>query len=387
VSGKPRFGTFDFGLDDEAEARARQLHAQSIVIDGMYFGPITHLGFPRELERRINEAEERDALSSRATTPSGRNTVFREAAYGRFQDFREIWDESGITAGEFGVQIGSAESLLRSAAHLDLVFDGLSWLTRARRAEDIRQAKHTGGHALFLHCQPSVPISQDLGLIELAYDVGLRGLQLTYNMHDFVGAGCTDRSGAGLSDFGVQVIRLLNGLRILVDVSHASMRTILDACEVSERPVIATHTAARGVYHHDRCITDEAIKAIAATGGTIGVVTVPFFLSAGNSVDMNDVLNHIDYIGELVGPEHVAVGTDWPLGETAASVERFVRDWAPEHGFRPEHNVTSANVIGFDDHRDFRNFTRGLVARGYTDEQIRGIIGENFLKVFEEVCG
>jgi membrane dipeptidase len=133
-------------------------------------------------------------------------------------------------------------------------------------------------------------------------------------------------------------------------------------------------------------MTDEQITAIAATGGVVGVVTVPFFLGAGEDVTIERMLDHIDHIAGLVGPEHIAIGSDWPLGEPSYVVERIV-SWAHNHGFREEHNITTANLIGFDDYRDFPNITRGLVKRGYTDEQIKGILGENFLRVFEAVCG
>lgn len=384
--GKPRFGMFDFGLDQQAEERARRLHNESTIIDALFWGPITHLAFPPTLLQRLI-ASRNNRPPGWLTTLDSRAFAIREAAYGRFPEFRQIWDATGITAGQYELPIGSNELLLQYAAHLDLVFDHMPWIKRARRAADIREAKRSGDHAFFLHCQPAEPISRNLRLIEQAYDIGLRCLQLTYNNHDLVGAGCTDRSGAGLSDFGVTVIKLLNELGILVDTSHASMRTVLDACEVSQRPVIASHTSARDLYFHDRGSSDEAIRAIAATGGTIGVVTLPPYLRSGEDVDMNSVLDHIDYIAQLVGPEHVAIGTDWPLGEPAVGVDEFIRDSLYSHGFRPEHNISTANVIGFDDYRDFPNFTRGLVARGYTDDEIRGILGENFLRVFEQVCG
>jgi membrane dipeptidase len=384
--GDPGFGTFAFGLDEAAEERARRLHEESIVIDALFWGPVSHLGFTPDLEQRLGAAQARLAPGE-ASSLDGRGFAFREAAAGRFPGLREQWDASGITAGQHELAVGSAESLLPYASYLDVIFDGLPWLTRVRRAEDVREAKRTGGHALFLHCQPTEPISRDLRLIEQAHDVGLRILQLTYNDHDFVGAGCTDRSGSGLSSFGVRVVELLNELRIVVDVSHGSMRTVLDACDVSNGPVILTHTAARALYAHDRGCADEAIKAVAATGGTIGVVTVPFFLRGERGVDMNDVLDHLEHIIQLVGPEHAAIGTDWPLGIPARAVREFVEAWAPAHGFRAEHNITVDNVVGFDDYRDFPNFTRGLVARGYADDDIRGILGENFLRVFERVCG
>jgi len=102
---------------------------------------------------------------------------------------------------------------------------------------------------------------------------------------------------------------------------------------------------------------------------------------------MNTMLNHIDHFARTVGWQHVAIATDWPLGRPKWVLEEY-ESWLSTSGFRPEHGVVpTQNLIGFDDYRDFPNITRGLVARGYTDEQIRGILGENFLRVFETVCG
>jgi membrane dipeptidase len=98
------------------------------------------------------------------------------------------------------------------------------------------------------------------------------------------------------------------------------------------------------------------------------------------------MLDHIDYVAGLVGWEHVAIGTDWPLALDKESLHATESTWG-SIGFRPEHNVNAADLIGFRDYRDFPNITRGLVGRGYSDEQIQGILGENFLRVFEQVCG
>jgi membrane dipeptidase len=114
---------------------------------------------------------------------------------------------------------------------------------------------------------------------------------------------------------------------------------------------------------------------------------VPFFLAAGAGVTVEAMLDHIDYVAARVGWRHVAIGTDWPMAGTKWSLG-FFDEWVQSLGFRAEHGVDArTNLIGFDDYRDFPNLTRGLVERDYTDEQIAGILGENFLRVFEAVCG
>ena len=129
------------------------------------------------------------------------------------------------------------------------------------------------------------------------------------------------------------------------------------------------------------------MKAIAASGGYVGVYLVSMFLSAKPVSTIEDFLDHVDYIANLIGPEYIGIGSDWPMQAPEWGVQRLA-EWALEIGFRPEHGVTApVQVAGFDDYRDFPNITRGLVKRGYSDSQIKGILGENFLRVFKQVCG
>jgi membrane dipeptidase len=213
-------------------------------------------------------------------------------------------------------------------------------------------------------------------------------IQLTYNYMTPIGAGCTERTDAGLSNFGAKVVARMNTLGMIVDVAHCSRQVTMDACALSATPVIASHTFAQEVYAHDRGKSDEELKAISGTGGVIGVVTVPFFLGPGEGVNMEAMMDHIDHIVNLVGWEHVGIGTDWPIPMPKSLLRDVYSLLVSEVGFREEHKIdTTTNLIGFDDYRDFPNITRGLVKRGYGDEQIKGILGANFLRVFEEVCG
>jgi membrane dipeptidase len=176
---------------------------------------------------------------------------------------------------------------------------------------------------------------------------------------------------------------------VIVDTSHSGRRTTLDAFAISRAPVVATHTAAAALYECHRAKSDEELRALAATGGVIGIVCVPFFL-AGRSADLTIelVLDHIDYVAELVGVEHVGIGTDWPIALPYDLQRRMFVPFLGEIGFREEHGVdVAATVDGFRDYRDLVNITRGLVSRGYSDGEIRAVLGENFLRVFEAVVG
>jgi membrane dipeptidase len=213
-------------------------------------------------------------------------------------------------------------------------------------------------------------------------------IQLTYNSQTKVGAGCTERTDAGISWYGKHCIEKMNELGIIVDTGHCGRQTTIDACTLSSKPVVASHTAVAAICPHDRGKSDQEFKAVAKTGGVIGLAMVPFFLNVSGRADMNDFLNHVDYLRALVGVPHIGIGTDWPLAVPARIMRENFIALTASLGFREEHNIKPmATVTGFDTYFDFPNIARGLVARGYRDDDIIAILGGNFLRVFEEVCG
>jgi membrane dipeptidase len=178
-----------------------------------------------------------------------------------------------------------------------------------------------------------------------------------------------------------------------VDTSHCGRQTTLDACQLSTAPVVATHTSAEGVYSHARAKSDEELKTLADTGGVIGVMVVPFMIAPspaqGEKTGITAWLDHVDYIVNLVGWEHVAIGTDWPMQVPRSAMKDIVLNASLKLGHRKKDRIEDifTGIDGFDEPCDFPNLTRGLISRGYSDEKIKGILGENFLRVFKEVCG
>ena len=381
-----RFGTHDFGLSPDDEARAARLHDESIVVDMLFQGPCGYRSYSEEMDKQLEEEwrEHRNAAKSYASAVM---LPIRRALDGASSEFTDCWLASGITAGNR--QVGyESDGGLAGFSIATAQFDTFPWLTKALRADDFRRAKAEGKRAGFLSSQNTDGIDPGLELLERFHDMGMRMIALTYNNLNSVGAGCTERTDAGVSNFGARVIERMNELGIIVDSAHSGRQTTLDACVLSSKPVVATHTSAGGLYEVDRAKSDEEIRAIAATGGVVGVYAVPFFLAGAEHVTIDAMLDHVDYIAGLVGWQHVGIGTDWPLQSPKSVLRRTLMPMVLEMGFRPEHNIEpEANLVGFDDYRDFPNITRGLVKRGYTDEQIAGIIGGNFVRVFEDVCG
>jgi membrane dipeptidase len=381
-----RYGVFDFGLTEEQEARAARLHRESVIIDLLFQGPCSPDVWTDELIAEV-DARGSDNLYTVAFFLKER------AIAGRFPAYKELFDASGVTTAATGGYVLKDKAAVLDAAHLlARELEAFPWLRRARRADDIRAAHQAGEQAVWGLVQTNLLSPGNLDLIDAAHALGvLNTLDCAYNTLNEIGAGCTEPHDPGLSEFGLEFVRRCNDVGVIVDTAHTGRQTTLDACAASTGPVIATHTSAAAVFAHDRAKSDEELRAIAATGGVIGVYVVPFFLAEPDAVNptIELFLDHVDHIGDLVGWEHVAIGTDWPLALPYHVQEATFAGKLHEFGFRPEHGIDNVTrtLDGFRDYRDMINITRGLVARGYADKQVQGILGENFLRVFEEVNG
>lgn len=375
--------SFDFGLTQAQEERARRLHDESLVVDMLF----QHPGGARIFEH-IPESDLRATLRGKRSWSryaAAQSLPYDLAIAGKSEVVRGWWEQSGIDLAAVGIAVADGR---KSDDRIYRWLEGLPWMHMALTVADIRRAKQEGTRAVYGNCQPTYGLPLDLKEIERAYSRGLRCLMLTYNRMDHVGVGCTERVDAGLSNFGLNVVRLCNDIGILVDTSHCGRATTLDACRHSSKPVMANHTSAAAVFQHVRGKSDDVLKAIADTGGVIGVCAVPFFLASQAAPTIEVWLDHVDHIVKTVGWQYVGIGTDWPLQAPHSVLNQTLGPLLSEIGFREEHRVSvAATLVGFSDYREFPNFTRGLVKRGYTDEQIRGILGENFLRVFGAVCG
>jgi len=252
-------------------------------------------------------------------------------------------------------------------------------------AQDFLKAKELGKQALMFQLEPQT-FSRHLENIEIAYGLGVRMALLTFNTRNFVGDGCGERTDSGLSYFGYEVIECMNELGMLIDLSHCGVQTTLDAIEASKDPVMCNHTGARALYPQcKRLKTDEELKALADKGGIVGISAVPNQLSGSPEQGIEDLLNHIDYIVKLIGVDHVAIGLDNVFGDHV----EYHRQ-AAETTFKLQYigqELNAPYMWGIESPEEWPNITRGLVARGYSDEEIEKIIGGNALRVIREVVG
>ncbi len=263
----------------------------------------------------------------------------------------------------------------------------------ARQACDIIRAKQENKLALILHCQGTSLIEDGIDLVDAYHAAGLRVVQLCYNRKNLVGDGASERTDAGLSHFGVQLIQRLNALGMLVDCAHTGERTSLDAVEQSGAPVIISHANARGVQDNRRNISDHLIRAVAGSGGVIGTVGFPAFLISEGQPSLDRFVDDIAYKADLVGIDHVGIGIDYYLGQqpiedddtARARYDQLVRQglWRPDEYPPPPYIYPE----GIETPQTLLNLTRRLLARGFSHEDTHKVLGLNWMRVFAAVWG
>ncbi len=267
-----------------------------------------------------------------------------------------------------------------------------SKLMHIQTVDDIYKAKKENKLGILFHFQNSLPIERDINLLSIYHKLGVRMIQLSYNQKNHVGDGCNERTDSGLSDFGVQAIKEMNRLGIVVDVSHTGYQTSMDAIEVSEKPVIVSHGNVYNICPVARNLKDELITAIAENGGVIGINGFPSFVSTKKDhPTIDDYIDHIDYIVKLAGVEHVAISVDFFHGmsslisdsEAIKFYEQRLTDgkWKKETYQTPPWHYPE----GLSLPEEFPNLTKRLLERGYSRQDINLIMGENFIRVFKNV--
>jgi membrane dipeptidase len=222
--------------------------------------------------------------------------------------------------------------------------------------------------------------------VDYFHGIGQRVSQLTYNWRNRIGNGATERRDDGISDFGALIIERMNRVGMAVDTSHCGDRTTIDACEISKKPVLITHSNARGLIPHPRAKPDDAIKRVAATGGVMGISGVRNFVRDREPTTIEHFLDHFDYVRKLVGVEHLGVGSDMdldgyddlPADEKAALKAQFKQSY----GFREK-----SEIEGIDHPKRMFDVTEGLVRRRYSDAEIGAILGGNFKRALSETWG
>ena len=235
--------------------------------------------------------------------------------------------------------------------------------------------------AALLAFEGAEPLGQDLSALRLFHRLGLRMLSFAWMRRTAFGDGAWENgSGGGLTRLGRAAVREMDRLGIVVDVSHASDRTTWDIIETATGPVIASHSNARSVLDHPRNLSDDMIRAIAASGGVVGVVAVAGYI-ARDEPSVSRWVDHIDYLVHLAGIDHVAIGCDFYDDIEAMGASHDIAAWGPPGG------LGALAVAGMRSWENLPALTDELLRRGYTESDLRQISRDNALRVFTETIG
>ena len=250
-----------------------------------------------------------------------------------------------------------------------------------RCSADIEKAKAEEKIGIINGFQNSLPIREDLSLVKIYYNLGVRIIQLTYNEKNLVGGGCGDTSNSRLSEFGKMVVKEMNDLGILIDLSHVGDNTSLDAINFSKKSVAFTHANARALCHNPRNKSDSLIKLISSKGGIIGLVPISMFVTKNETnVKLDSLMNHANYMKKLVGSNYMGFGTDFMEGWTVEEVNSLLEV------FPWEKNKVVNYVNELNSVTKLPNLTTSLMKNGYDNNEIQKIMGLNFFDLFKKVC-
>ena len=382
---KPSTRDMQYGLE---------LHRKIAVVDAYGFGPHSpvrpdRLGALIEAgasQLEVQQAREHDGMTRWAWDDAIRS----EAA--------EAWEASGVNclfvnAGEEGNEIHTMLKRLGNRTYAAEV--GRELAHTAYTPEDLQQTVEEDAHCYY-RVTNGVPLSNrresvedELSYVRPFFHLGARMMHLTYNRANMIGGGCGEATDRGLTDFGRAAVAELNRIGVIVDVAHSGLQTSLDAAQISEQPMVASHSMCYALHEHIRSKTDEVIRAIADTDGFVGVVMISRFLD--RTFDLNALLDHLEYMAKLVGARHVAIGSDKahscpaPEGESGSvRLPKTRAHWRalwPEGSLGPVPTGTPPEADLSLAWTNFPMITVGLVQRGFSDEDIRAIMGGNAMRV------
>ncbi len=347
-------------LNAQEEARFQSLAEEAVMID-VHQHPFV---LPEAMDRFVDFLRtNRYHWGFEAVKQGGWSTVTTSNVFGALQNATEMsFVEYEDVAAEVGMMLADV------AAQPDVV--------RVGNADEILAAKQSGQIG-FMPTLEHLPIGNRLERVDQLHSQGVRLAGITYNRKNYIGDGQYERNPGGLSEFGIEVIRRMNDVGMAIDISHASTPTVVDAIEFSNAPVIFSHNAAYTLRPTRRTRKDEELKACAAKGGLVCITAVPNALSDDPEQDIECVLDHYDYMVNLIGVDHVGIGTDTVIGDHMMFQHYMLG--------RELSEMPAPYLNGLESPADGTNIIRGLIRRGHSDEDIKKIVGGNAMDFFRRV--
>ncbi len=264
-------------------------------------------------------------------------------------------------------------------------------ILHGKTGDDVHRARESGRTAIFFGAQNPSPMEDDIDLVAILHTLGLRFMQLSYNNQSLLATGCYETEDPGITRMGRQVIGEMNRVGLVVDMSHSAERSTLEAIEISERPIAITH-ANPGFWHPAlRNKSDEVLRALGQSGGMLGFSAYPHHLKDKSACTLESFCTMIAKTAELMGIEHIGIGTDLCQDQPDSVVEWMrVGRWTKQ----VDYGEGSAAAAGFPDmpawfrdNRDFGQIEQGLAAVGMSDDEVAAVMGGNWLRFFETSFG
>jgi len=365
-------------LTDEEEERVKEIVGNSVMISAH-----EHV-----------DVKPADIRQMPAVTKQGRmNTAFEglshsywDAVFDNLMDGHcTIHSKSGWKWTEVLHDLGMR---LSDIAHQDFLIHALS-------VDDILRAHEEKKIAWIVSIEGAAMIENELDRIEILYGFGVRSLGVTYSEANALGSGLKEDRDGGLTTFGREAVERMNKVGMLIDCSHAGDQTALDTIECSCKPVVMHHIGAKGLWGSKRMAPDEVLIACAEKGGLIGVEAAPHTTLTKNHPEHNleSVMEHFEYIKDLVGIDHVTFGPDTIFGDHVGSHHVYASELSIAAATNPVGNTGEGSgyepveyVKGIENPIEgSRNIVRWLVKHNYSDEEIEKVIGKNTLRVLKEV--
>lgn len=322
---------------------ARELHDDAIVIDGLIIA---------KWNRELFEDMRRGGLTTANCTVS-------------------VWE--GFQA--------TVDNIVKSNA---LMAECSDLVRPVRTTADISRAKEEGRTGIIYGFQNAHAFEDQIGYVEIFKQLGVGIVQMCYNTQNLVGTGCYERDG-GLSGFGREIVAEMNRVGVMCDLSHVGAKTSEEVILESKKPVCYSHCLPSGLKEHPRNKSDEELRFIADHGGFVGVTMFTPFLRAGVDATVDDYVEAIEYVMNLVGEDAIGIGTDFTQGHGQDFFEWLTHDKGYARrltSFGKIINPDGIRTIG-----EFPNLTEALLRRGFSEQQVRKIMGENWVRVLKDVWG
>mgnify|MGYP001369919967 FL=1 len=264
----------------------------------------------------------------------------------------------------------------------DLIFLGKDF-------KDIEKAKNENKTAIFFGFQNCSPIEDDIELVEKVYESGCRFMQLTYNNQSLLATGCYEKNDSGVTNFGKEVIKEMNRVGIVVDMSHSAEKSTYDAIELSQKPIAITHANPNFWYKAIRNKSDELLKTLSDSGGMLGLSLYAHHLKDKSDCTIESFCEMAARTAEIMGVKNIGIGSDLCLNQPDSVVE-WMRNgtWAKTKNYgegTKEKSGFPKQPEWFTDARGFKNIENGLIKIGFSTEEVNGILGNNWFNFYKGI--